>query len=91
MTVERIRHEAELADYVTGLLKRETTAWSALARLEEIRFILWSEGRWKWAFVAEPTPMVSAGPAIASQAGRDASTPVQFLSALSVLPEIRLP
>ena len=85
MTVDRIRREAELADYATDLLKEPTAAGSALARLEEIRTVLWSEGRWKWAFVAEPTPMVSAGPAIASRAG---TTPTQVLSVLSVLPKI---
>ena len=85
MTVERIRREADLAAYATDLLKRPTRVQNALARLGEVRYVLWSEGNWKWAFVAEPAPILSAGPSIAGPA---VSTPVQLLSGLYVLPKV---
>ena len=62
MTVERIRREAALAARATDLLKPPSTAKSALARFQEVRSVLWSEGDWKWAFVAEPTPILAAAP-----------------------------
>ena len=67
MTVQRIRREADLAAYATGLLKGPTTAPSALARLEEVRSAIWNEGDWKWAFVAEPAPILSPVPSIIRQ------------------------
>ena len=83
MTVERIRREAYLAARATELLKSQRPANSAtaLARLQEVRSALWEEGDWKWAFVAEPTSILSAGPSIAGPA---VSTPVQLLGALYV-------
>jgi deferrochelatase/peroxidase EfeB len=85
MTVQRIRREADLAAYVTGLLERPTTPPSALARLEEVRSALWNEGDWKWAFVAEPAPILSPVPSVIRQTNLG---PVQLLGGMRLLPKI---
>ena len=44
--------EAELAAHASELLNNSSK--SALAKLDDVRSQLWSEGKWKCAFVAEP-------------------------------------
>jgi len=87
MTVERIRREADLAAYASDLVQRQPITQGALKTLQDIRSVLWNDGDWKWAFVAEPAPIVSAGPAI-TKIG--VSTPAELLGGLYVLPRVVL-
>lgn len=62
MTVERIRLEAELASRIQASLDRRPALGSALAILERVRAELFGEGVYKWAFVAEPIPLLADAP-----------------------------
>jgi len=62
MTVGRIRLEAELASRIEKLLDNLPPQGSALATLERVRGHLFSEAAYKWAFAAEPVPLLADAP-----------------------------
>jgi len=62
MTVWRIRREAELATLISDFLDTLPAANSALATLTRVRNWLWNNASKKWAFVAEPTPILGPAP-----------------------------
>ena len=62
MTVGRIRREAELAARIQQILDDLPAQGSALATLERLRAHLFGEAVYKWAFVAEPMPLLADAP-----------------------------
>jgi deferrochelatase/peroxidase EfeB len=66
MTVGRIRREAELAAAVSNFLDSLPAADSPLATLTRVRDWLWNDAAQKWAFVAEPTPILGPAPPLLS-------------------------
>src|SRR5438552_3067458 len=62
MTVGRIRREAELAARIQQILDDLPAQGSALATLERVRAHLFGEAVYKWAFVAEPMPLLADAP-----------------------------
>src|SRR2546427_1265670 len=62
MTVGRIRQEAELAARIQQILDDLPAQGSALATLERVRAHLFGEAVYKWAFVAEPMPLLADAP-----------------------------
>src|SRR2546428_3025277 len=62
MTVGRIRREAELASRIQQVLDDLPVPDSALAVLQRVRAELFSEGVYKWSFVAEPVPLLADAP-----------------------------
>lgn len=62
MTVGRIRQEAQLAFRIQQVLDTLPAQASALATLERVRAELFREAIYKWAFVAEPTPLLADAP-----------------------------
>lgn len=62
MTVERIRREAELASRIQRSLDKRPAQGSALATLKRLRAELFGEAVYKWAFVAEPVPLLAEAP-----------------------------
>ena len=62
MTVGRIRREAELASRIQQSLDERPTRGSALAIRERLRAELFGEAVYKWAFVAEPVPLLADAP-----------------------------
>jgi deferrochelatase/peroxidase EfeB len=79
MTVARIRREARLAASISDFLDGRPAGQSALATLTRVRDWVWNDEAQKWAFVAEPTPLLGPMPPL----GR-AVLPV-LASAVSVL------
>jgi hypothetical protein len=79
MTVGRIRREAELPASISNFLDGLPATDSALATLTRVRGWLWNDDAQKWAFVAEPTPILGPVPPLAT-----AVLPV-FASAVTVL------
>lgn len=62
MSVRRIRDEASLARRITELLETPPGSNSALARLQDVRKVLWDDDWNKWAFFAEPAPFLLGVP-----------------------------
>ena len=85
MTVARIRSEHDLTRRIAKLLDLLRPADSALRALKYVRSELWREGSWKWAFVAESTPILSGAPAITR---REIESPVELISNLRGLIEL---
>lgn len=67
MTVPRIKREAELARRVASMLDDMPRLPSARDMLERVRAELWDELSMKWAFVAEPAPMLDGAPSFWTQ------------------------
>ena len=61
MTVERIRQERALASRITGILDDLPPQGSALATLARVREQLFGRGDHKWAFIAQPVPLLGEG------------------------------
>ena len=61
MTVERIHQEAELASRIREILDGLPAQGSALATRACVRERLFGLGAYKWAFVAEPVPLLGEG------------------------------
>src|SRR6266550_3707447 len=59
MTVERISEEADLASQLQQILDDRPAQGPALATLERLRAQLFGEGDYKWAFIAEPVPLLA--------------------------------
>lgn len=64
MTVSRIRKEADLAQRIATLLDAAPPAGSALATLQGIRTELFSDVMLKWAFIADPAPLLAGARSI---------------------------
>ena len=62
MTVDRIRQEHQLATTISKLLNKLPASNTALATLARVREQLWADSAIKWAFVAEPAPILTATP-----------------------------
>ena len=62
MTVRRIRREHELASRIREILDGLPAQGPALAILRRVRARLFSEAVYKWAFVAEPVPLLADAP-----------------------------
>jgi deferrochelatase/peroxidase EfeB len=62
MTVGRIRKEAGLASRIQKVLDGLPAGGSALATLKHVREQLFVEGDYKWAFVAQPVPLLADAP-----------------------------
>ncbi len=62
MSVGRIKREAELAYWIENTLPDFKGATSTRRKLTLIRQKLWSAGSFKWAFVAQPCPMLEPSP-----------------------------
>jgi deferrochelatase/peroxidase EfeB len=62
MTVRRIRREAALAGRVGKMDSVLFGNRAPLQKLQEVRHRLWAEDAAKWAFVAEPAPMLEPAP-----------------------------
>src|SRR5438105_155660 len=62
MSVRRIRHEAALASRIQHILDERSAEGPALATLARVRARLFAEGVYKWAFVAEPAPLLADAP-----------------------------
>lgn len=62
MSVVRIRREAKLAARIQQLLDDDPPQGPALATLQRLRGQLFGEGVYKWAFVAEPVPLLADAP-----------------------------
>ena len=62
MTVRRIRREAELASRIQQSLDERPGRGSALAIRDRLRAELFGEAVYKWAFVAEPVPLLADAP-----------------------------
>ena len=66
MRVERIRREADLAASISNFLDCQPAGASALPTLTRVRDWLWNDEARKWAFVAEPTPILGPTPPLLS-------------------------
>jgi hypothetical protein len=64
MTVERILREAGLASRIQQILDGFPARDSALAALGRVRAQLFGEAVYKWAFVAEPVPLLAEAPKV---------------------------
>ncbi len=63
VTVERILEERELASWIQRVLDDLPARGSALATLEHVRAKIFGEAAmYKWAFVAEPVPLLADAP-----------------------------
>ncbi len=80
MSVRRLRDEQWLARRIGSMEKTLCAPASAREKLEEVRRVLWQEDAAKWAFVAEPAPMLNPPP----QPSSDAAT-VSLQTVLSLL------
>ncbi len=61
MTVERIRQERDLASEIQGFLDDLPPQNSALAILARVREHFFGLGDHKWAFIAQPVPLLAEG------------------------------
>ena len=62
MSVNRIKREQDLADWVENQPDLLAGPQSPATKLHRIRSALWREGTFKWAFAAEPAPILEAAP-----------------------------
>ena len=91
MSVGRVRREAELASRIQGCLDDLPAQGSALATLERVRAQLFGEGVYKWAFVAEPVPLLADAPKVWSSVRPLVWSGLRtFLWPLLVLPAVAL-
>ena len=59
LSVDRIRREQALAQYIVGGLKQPNQQWTALERLDDVRRQLRADPQWAWAL--EPQPLTEGG------------------------------
>jgi Dyp-type peroxidase family len=65
MSVERIRAEAKLADRLRALLAESPAPRPALGKLGDVREAIFADVTWKWAFLAEPAPLLGEAQTLA--------------------------
>ena len=91
VTVGRIRQEAELAAVIQRIFDEHRPRRPALAILQHVRARLFAEGKYKWAFVAEPVPLLGEIPKVWRSIGPVAWSALRaFLWPLFVLPALAL-
>lgn len=91
MAVGRLRREAELASRIQRILDDLPAQGSALATLKRVRAQLFGEDVYKWAFVAEPVPLLANAPKGWSFVPPSAWSALRtFLWPLFVLPALAL-
>jgi Dyp-type peroxidase family len=69
VSVERILEERELASWIQRVLDDLPARGSALATLEHVRAKVFGDAMYKWAFVAEPVPLLADAPTAWKSAG----------------------
>lgn len=91
MTVERIRQERHLASTIREILDLLSPQNSALATLARVREQLFGRGDNKWAFIAQPAPVLEEGEKMRELMFPVAWSAVRtFLWPLFVLPTLAL-
>jgi deferrochelatase/peroxidase EfeB len=91
MTVERILQERDLASTIRGILDELPPQGSALATLARGREQLFGRGDHKWAFIAQPVPLLEEGEKIGKLMLPVAWSALRtFLWPLFVLPALAL-
>jgi len=92
MSVRRIKEEARLASWISAWLQRHPQPQPALQKLRRLRDEIFESADLKWAFVAEPVPLLgkpasllAAWPAMLVSSVRDLLWPLLVLPLLAAI------